>query len=174
MRHHVNLFDLVGNEIWQRSSYDASGDMDLHGYYSGKDWEMETKHDVMRRSQLAQIHIAKAQLGLDEDTYRAVLKDVAGVDSASDLSAKGRRDVLKRFESKGWHRKRRPAQPKTSATNPVMGKIGALLADMKLPWRYAVGIAQQMGFQCQRLEWLDNRQLKAVMVALINLQNKNV
>lgn len=39
----------------------------------------------LRAVNLAKIHIAKAQLGMDDDTYRALLARVAGVRSAKDL-----------------------------------------------------------------------------------------
>ncbi|MCO2667365.1 regulatory protein GemA, partial [Pseudomonas aeruginosa] len=38
----------------------------------------------LRAVNLAKIHIAKAQLGMDDDTYRALLARVAGVRSAKD------------------------------------------------------------------------------------------
>lgn len=47
----------------------------------------------IKQSELAKIHIAKKQLGLDDDTYRAMLKQVAGVISAKDLTAQGRTNV---------------------------------------------------------------------------------
>ncbi len=37
---------------------------------------------ALRRAELAQIHIAKAQLGLSEDDYRLLLRTVTGKDSA--------------------------------------------------------------------------------------------
>ncbi len=40
---------------------------------------------MSRRDLLAQIHIAKKQVGLDDGTYRAVLERVAGRSSAADL-----------------------------------------------------------------------------------------
>jgi phage gp16-like protein len=52
-------------------------------------------HDnARRRADLARIHVAKARLGLDDATYRAVLKGLAGVDSAALLDARGRARVL--------------------------------------------------------------------------------
>lgn len=130
-----------------------------------------TTQDTLRRSQLAQIHIARKDLGLDEDTYRAMLMDVAGVDSAADLTAKGRRDVLARFESKGWKNKKHRAPEVTAEKAPYIRKIGALLADMKLPWSYANGVAKQM-FKKQRVQWCDTKQLHAVVVALLDEQTK--
>lgn len=125
--------------------------------------------DAIRKRQLAQIHIAKSDLGLDDDTYRAMLLDVAGVESAADLTAKGRRDVLERFISKGWENKkqRRGKSPNTAVWKAsLMSKIGALLADQKLPWSYANGIAKQM-WGLEKIDWCDEKQLRGIIVALV-------
>jgi len=124
--------------------------------------------DENRRRQIAQIHIAKSDLGMDDDTYRAMLMDVAGVTSSADLSAKGRRDVLERLKSKGWKNKKR-VPTVTADKAPYVRKIGALLADMKLPWNYAHGIARQM-FKKQRLQWCEPDQLRSIVTALIKEQ----
>lgn len=50
-----------------------------------------------RRRELALIHIAAKEAGLDDAAYRALLRAVAGVDSARDLDAAGRRAVLARL-----------------------------------------------------------------------------
>lgn len=134
-----------------------------------------TPQDAKRKRELAQIHIAKSDLGLDEDTYRAVLMDVAGVDSAAKLNAKQRQAVLERFKSKGWVNKKQKGKPTKSVDStkePLMSKIGALLADMKLPWSYAHGIKKQMKFKPRRLEWCSKEQLQAIVVALIKHQEK--
>lgn len=132
--------------------------------------------DTLRKSQLAKIHMAKAQLGLDDDTYRAMLMSVAGIDSAAKLTAKQRAAVLERFESKGWKRKgkRHRGEPANVALEkaPLMSKIGALLADMKLPWAYATGIMKQQGIKAQRLEWCTNKELHSIVVSLMKWQKK--
>lgn len=126
-----------------------------------------TTLDAIRNRQLAQIHIAKSDLGLDDDTYRAMLMDVAGVDSAAKLNAKQRRAVLERFESKGWVNKKQKGRPKTVSPDraPLIRKIGALLADQKLPWTYADGIAKQMGFG-EIVQWCTPEQLHKIAAAL--------
>lgn len=127
-----------------------------------------------RKSQLAQIHIAKKELGLDDDTYRALLWDVARVDSASKLDDAGRALVLKRFRLKGWKNSSQRGAPKSANAEkaPLISKIGALLADMKLPWSYANGIAKQM-YKVQRVDWCDTAQLRAIITALIKRRDNN-
>lgn len=54
-----------------------------------------------RRRELAAIHIARAQLGLDDGTYRDMLWTVARVRSAADLDFAGRQRVLDHMASRG-------------------------------------------------------------------------
>lgn len=61
-----------------------------------------------RKAQLAQIHIAKDQLGMDEDTYRAMLWVVGRVRSAADLDLPGRMRVLEHLKASGF----KPSKPK--------------------------------------------------------------
>ena len=128
-----------------------------------------------RGRELAQIHIAKKDLGLDDDTYRAVLWDVARVDSASKLNDNERIAVLKRFKQRGWKNNRNINRGKSANDAewkaPLMSKVGALLADMKLPWGYANGIATQM-YKVQRVDWCNETQLRGIITALIKHRDK--
>ncbi|OLF81257.1 hypothetical protein AWH62_00860 [Maricaulis sp. W15] len=53
-------------------------------------------------SALAAMHVAKKQLGLDDDSYRAVLKQVTGKTSGKDMSDGERKMVLARFREMGF------------------------------------------------------------------------
>lgn len=55
-----------------------------------------------RRSMLAKVHLAKKELGLDEDTYRAILKRLTGEASAADCGEAQLGAVLDEFKVKGW------------------------------------------------------------------------
>jgi len=50
----------------------------------------------------AVLHIAKEDLHLDEETYRSILKGVAGVESSVKLTREGFEKVMKRFEELGF------------------------------------------------------------------------
>lgn len=50
----------------------------------------------------AQIHIAKAQLRLDDEAYRAILKRTTGQASSSGLNDRQRRAALKEFRRLGF------------------------------------------------------------------------
>jgi len=54
------------------------------------------------RNALARIHIAKRDLGLDDVTYRGILRDRYQRDSAADLSDRQAADLIELFREKGW------------------------------------------------------------------------
>ena len=122
------------------------------------------------KNNLAKIHIAKKELGMDDDTYRAMLQNVAGVRSAKELNAAGAAKVLAHLQRCGWKPKtaakvgRKPKPPAGRAA--VMGKVEALLAEAKRPWEYAHAMALRM-FQVEKVDWLDDQQLQKLMAALI-------
>lgn len=117
---------------------------------------------------LAKIHIAKKQLGLDDETYRAMLLQHGGVNSSKDLTAEGAARVLAHLERSGFkpapgkHGKRPKSKPGCSA---LMDKVEALLADAKRPWAYANGMAKRM-FRVDQVGWLDAVQLGKLVAAL--------
>lgn len=126
---------------------------------------------MISKGKLAQIHIAKAQLGLSDDEYRAILARTAGVSSAKQLTNRNVGNVLAEFRRLGFVPK--PAKkagrkaPRPPATRQVvMSKVEALLADAGRPWAYADGMARRM-FQVERVDWLDDDQLQRLMQALI-------
>lgn len=130
---------------------------------------------MISRGKLAQIHIAKAQLGLSDDEYRAILARTAGVSSAKQLTNRNVGNVLAEFRRLGFVPK--PAKkagrkaPRPPATRQVvMRKVEALLADAGRPWAYADAMAQRM-FKVARVDWLDDAQLQKLMQALI-IDNK--
>ena len=121
-------------------------------------------------SSLAKIHIAKAQLGLDEDTYRALLARVAGVRSAKELSPRQIGAVLAEFQRLGWtprpaKKAGRNALKPAAERKALVGKIEAQLADAGRPWAYADAMALRM-FKVERVEWCDTDQLRRLVAAL--------
>lgn len=133
---------------------------------------------TLQRSTLSKIHIARQQLGMDDDTYRSLLGRVCGVRSAKDLNDRQASTLLREFERLGFRptpgkaNKGRPHNFHSGAMPESITKIGALLADMQLPWSYADGIARQM-FGIQRCAWVRKPdQLKAIIAALDAEQEK--
>ncbi|MGD0915287.1 MAG: phage protein GemA/Gp16 family protein [Thermodesulfobacteriota bacterium] len=54
------------------------------------------------RKKKALVHIAKEDLRLDEESYRQILKGVAGVESSTRLTEEGFENVMKRFQEMGF------------------------------------------------------------------------
>ncbi|QLG90914.1 regulatory protein GemA [Pseudomonas yamanorum] len=123
-----------------------------------------------RNLQLSKIHIAKKDLGLDDETYRALLVRVAGVRSAKDLNPRQTGAVLAEFARLGWEsapakKQGRKAPKAPSDRAKLVGKIEAFLAEAKRSWAYADGMAMRM-FKVERVEWLDPGQLQKIVAAL--------
>jgi len=81
--------------------------------------------DPSRKRDLAAIHVAKKQLGMEDDTYRQMLWAIARVRSASDLDHAGRRRVLDHLKACGFKRTR------PVANDPQSRKVRALWLGLK-------------------------------------------
>ncbi len=125
---------------------------------------MKSTAPDIRKRELAMIHVAKSQLGLDDDAYRDMLWTVARVRSAADLDWAGRKKVLDHLKAKGFKSKTRPAPAKYKSV--LVSKIRALLiAAGNKPDAYADGMARHM-FKVERFEWCDPAQLRKIIAAL--------
>lgn len=134
-----------------------------------------------RNSDLGKIHIAKNQLGLTDEDYRAILLAKGGADSSAKLNHEGRLKVLSHFEKLGFQPKasaktKRPKRPTPSADAlPLVRRIRAQLISLdRKPDEYADGIAKQMlGYQAPEFfEWCNLRDLHHISQALGVEQNR--
>lgn len=123
------------------------------------------------------IQIARRQLQLDDEGYRAMLKRTVGVESSKDLTPAQVGRVLAELERLGF--KPKPAVKQGRATpNPeaarkkLVGKIEAQLTEAGRPWAYADAMAQRM-FRVERVEWCDPDQLKRLVAALAYNAKRN-
>lgn len=57
---------------------------------------------ALSKAQTSMLHVAKRQLGLDDDAYRAVLRRTAGVTTSRALDNHGLDSVLAELERLGW------------------------------------------------------------------------
>lgn len=126
-----------------------------------------------RTRDLAAIHVGKKALGLDDDTYRAMLWTVARVRSAADLDHAGRRAVIEHMRQRGFAMPvNRPApadhgaKPQVAADRQALiDKIEALLAGAGRHWNYARAMAKRM-FHVEKIEWATAEQLRKIVAAL--------
>lgn len=63
----------------------------------------------MNQGQIANVHIAKSQLKLNDQEYRLILRNVAGVASSKDLDNQKLEKVMAFFEERGFRQKDQPA-----------------------------------------------------------------
>jgi phage gp16-like protein len=128
------------------------------------------KPDAKRR-EIAMIHIAKADLCLDDDTYRDVLWTVARVRSAADLDHAQRQAVLDHFKARGWQPKKKPNEwafiDKAAIDNqPLLRKICAVCRDMGVSVAYAEGVAKRQHGIERKLQMMSNGELWILAGAL--------
>lgn len=136
--------------------------------------------DAGRKADLAAIHIGKAALGWDDDTYRDILFTVCRVRSSSQLDFAGRRRFLAHLRACGWTggtqgkgaaEKRASAPVRAPLTRPQrkMWSLWQQLADAKrvdnrkMPALLAY-VERQTGVA--RLEWLEPAQEALVIESL--------
>jgi phage gp16-like protein len=87
------------------------------------------KASPIRSGLIGKIHVAKAQLGLDDDTYRAMLKRVTGKESSASCSISQLEGVKAELVNLGWKPAKR-AHPRAGkrplADGEIAGKLRAL------------------------------------------------
>lgn len=131
-----------------------------------------------RKKLISLVHIAKNQLGMDDDSYRALLQHSVSKNSCSKMNVQELNRVIDALKQRGFamHTKGKtqgkPHNFDSDAMPLMITKIEALLAEQNLPWSYADGIANKM-FGIQKCTWLrEPKQLKAIIAALYNKQKR--
>jgi len=117
------------------------------------------------RRQLARIHCLKKQLGMDDDAYRHMLREIGGADSASDLTPDGRAKVIRHLARLAGAKKQYPGRPHNADIQPQIRKIEALLAEAKRPWGYALALCKRIAKK-DRIEFCDTDDLRKIIAAL--------
>jgi len=122
---------------------------------------------------LAKIHIAKKDLRLTDDEYRAVIAfHFGGKTSAKELSPRQQAVLLNHFKAKGWQSKKPKKAGKAPFKNtrppagrgPLLAKIEAHLAERDLPWSYANGMAKKI-CKVDAIEFCDEEMLWKIVAA---------
>lgn len=132
---------------------------------------MKSTPTERRRRELAKIHLAVKQLGMDDSTYRDLLQEIVQVRSAKDLDERGRRQVLDHLQALGFKSKAsarfagRPRNITSDDRGPQLAKIEAMLAAAARPWAYVDGMAKKM-FQVDRVGFCNPEQLRKIIAAL--------
>ncbi|ALC15638.1 hypothetical protein DSOUD_0851 [Desulfuromonas soudanensis] len=111
--------------------------------------QRKTHGAPITRVQVTLIHVAKGELGIDDDTYRDMLQEMFGAGSSKDLSAAEADDLLEEFKARGFRvvsRHPRPAKKRPQGKNVVhlasaaeIDKLNAVASLIR--WRVANGLA---------------------------------
>lgn len=149
-----------------------------------------------RRGLIASVHIGKADLALDDATYRDLLKAVTGHDSAGKCTVPQLKAVLAELRDKGWTPRPRARAGKSPGSNcqkifdssprpraragkstpvpdalrPLHGKIWALCRDLGKDPAYADGIIKRQTKNSAQLGTANRAQLTACIAALVRQQ----
>lgn len=136
----------------------------------------------LRKNDLAKIHIAKKQLGLDDQLYRDLLRRIANVESAAQLDQWQRVKVLNEFQRLGWlkaqktQRDSKAAEAEATANKVAQLKRGQVrLAEKLWAQLYAIGaVNNPTGLNAyvyrmtkvERIEWANSKKLNVVIEGL--------
>lgn len=130
------------------------------------------KHAARRNAAIGKIHIGKTQLGMDDETYRAMLLTVGGVKSSKDLTPEGLTKVIRHLELAGvvfTSKKKVGRKPHNlnseSDRAAKIGKIEALLSEAGRSWAYADGIAKRM-YKKQVVAFCTHEELTGIIAGL--------
>ena len=134
---------------------------------------------MISNAKKAVIHIAKAQVGMTDDEYSALLSGV-GVESSVDLSNKTFDKIMYRFERLGFQSSAKTRTKNKTRRKPdklplekkhLMKKLEAIILDMDLSWAYVDAIAKKR-FDVDAAQWLDGGDLYKLVQMMIIHQNR--
>ena len=124
------------------------------------------------------IKAAERALGMDDSAHRQLVRELAGQHSMTKCDLGQLRAIRDHLNAKtgGFVGKPTKWRPDCGA---MIGKIEALLADMRLPWKYARSILKRVSADklrgepgTDRLEWAQPAHLQKVIAALTYEQEK--
>jgi len=129
-----------------------------------------------RRGVTAQIHIARKELVLDDDTYRQMIATVTGGKrSCADCTVPELYQVVQRLKDHGFKARARkrvaqyPGKPHNLDSQPMLQKVEALLAELKAPWSYADAIAKRQ-YKVERAAWLKSVEQFTGLIAALDVE----
>ena len=127
---------------------------------------------ALRRGLIATIHIAKGQMGLDDDAYQGLLESVTGYKSSAKCTVPQLKAVIAEMRnSKGWTPRPLAGQV-PAALRPLHNKIAALCTSLERPLSYAEGIIARQTKNSATLGTADRAQLTACVAALVRQQGR--
>lgn len=126
-------------------------------------------NDRWKKGLIASVHIARTDMGLDEETYRGLLRLVTGRDSCARCSVPQLKAVLAEFRARGWSPRPRNVP---QGLRPLHAKITALCASLERPLSYADAIIRRQTRNTASLRTASRAQLTACVAALVRQQGR--
>lgn len=127
-------------------------------------------NDRWKKGLIASVHIARTDMGLDEETYRGLLRLVTGRDSCARCSVPQLKAVLAEFRARGWSPRPRPAKAVPPAVAPELRprhqKILALCLSLGRDLTYADSVIRRMSRETETLATAAAPRLDACIAAL--------
>jgi len=119
------------------------------------------------------VHVGRSELGLDDDTYHALVADVAGdpaCTSSTHLNNSDLQRLIDRMKATGFKVQgtkrdygRRPNPPVNR--EQLINKLEAQLAEAKRTWAYADGMSKRI-CKVDKVDWCTVDQLHKLIAAL--------
>ena len=135
----------------------------------------------MTKAALAKIHIAKKEMGLDDFSYREILKRVTGHSSSAKMNDNQRGDVVEEFKRMGWKPKQRAKGNnwRKQSDNPHHRKIWALGKELDKrgywhsEWKEALRMFVKSETGVDDIDWLETKQASNVIEALKSIVRRS-
>lgn len=138
-------------------------------------WNNWTKQKTAggRNGLIGKVHVAKTQLAMTDDSYRAMLERITGKSSCGSMSVSEIEKVLEEFARLGFKAKGgKRAGTRKQADDEQAGKIRALwlnlyhLGELDDPSEEALGAFVKRSCKVTALQWIDTKQGDTVINAL--------
>jgi len=135
-----------------------------------------SKIGVWRAARIRAIHAACRAAGLDDEARHDLQRSLIGKTSLADMTLPELNTLLDHINGRSGYTGH-AGKPKGIDADPQLQKIGALLADMRLPWAYIHKSSRGLTMVKRltgkdRIEWADAAGKQAVITALVKRQQK--
>lgn len=119
----------------------------------------------LRRILLAKVHIAKSELGLDDDLYHLILEEEFGAGSSADLTVRELEQLVARFENRGWQPRPSNRAGQTQA-DALRRKAAQVMAEAGIGGRRERALVRKVCQVADLRFCRDPRRLKRLLAAL--------
>ena len=135
-----------------------------------------------RRAMEGNIHVAKKETGIDEETYRAMMAEATGKSSLTQLTDAEAEQLLGVFKAKGWQAKSKSGvtpRRNARADHPVAKKARAMWISLHQLGAIENGSEQALEafaarqLKCDRLQWTRQDHADGLIEALIGIARRH-